>query len=537
MPERQYLNSTGSRILIILPSGTDLAEIIRAAWDQGRTLALLKPSTAVHDQRTVVRNFKPHAIVTTNARGQIVVSTRPIEDAHPSLVEDGSITVFTSGTTGPPKGVVIPRAALIGNALKTATLHGIGDARPHGTCLALYHVNALVMSLLGTHLTGEQLLLADPAEPVRYFAVLRAGAARTASVNPVELRRIVAAAPKWPDSLDYLITAAGPCSAGLAAEFYKLYGPRLRQGYGMSEAVNFSFVMPLLDAAEFKQHYLKARPPIGLPLPDTTFNIEDDELRIHTPDRMLGYLGGIPSVFDDDGWLCTGDCAVVRDGFVVLRGRKSDVLYAAGGRRVLPADMEDQLALPAACGEYAVAALRRGAVEDDGAALYLTGGWVSEISEWLLADVRPVLCFIQTERLLLSGSGKVQRYLMSEESTCVIAALTEIFHDDVQPDPERLATVVRQFLGLDPTIGEILVVHVGPADLDVTSLLEQELTAGATALVVSMADRSDPPMPDRGFLAAWQRTDLVRKACARLYTPAGEVLVFWGARSDGSRST
>ena len=500
MSEQGEMTPGGSRKLVIMSSGPALADVIRGAWQQGQALALLKPSTTAENQQRILREFRPHTLVTETAGGHSKVTVLAAPSEHPQPVEDGSITVFTSGTTGPPKGVIIPRAALIGNALKTAALHGIGQGRPHGTCLALFHVNALVMSLLGTHLTGERLILglADPAE---YFAALRAGEACTASVNPVVLRRIVDAAPEWPDSLDYLITAAGPCSAGLAREFYKRYGPRLRQGYGMSESVNFSFVMPLLNAAEFERHYLRGRPPIGLPLQDTTFRIEDDELYLRTPDLMRGYLGDIPSPVKD-GWLRTGDCATVRDGMVVLGGRRSDTLHTLSGR-VMPADVEDRLALPSACGEYAVVAVPAGRPAADRAALYLAGGWSPEISEWILGDSELRPCLVQTNRIMLSGSGKVQRILMGEESALLIGRLNECLRNSGDPASEPLAAAVREFLR--------------PAQ-DANLVVRWERSA-----------------PSRRLLTDWTAADLVARGLARISTPAGDCTVLWGTPQDRNR--
>ena len=230
--------------MFVLPSTETLASLFEVAWTSGAAVALLKPTVAERDLDELVGRYDPTALLTGN--DATVQLERRAAGAHPRPVTDGSVTVFTSGTTGPPKGVVIPRASAVGNALKTAALHGIGRGRPHGTCLALFHVNALFMSLLGTMLTRETLALQVGGTATEYFNLLRRSHARTASTNPVVLRQIVQEAPPWPPALDYVITAAGPCSKSLAADFYDLYGPRLRQGYGMSEAVNFSFVMPQL---------------------------------------------------------------------------------------------------------------------------------------------------------------------------------------------------------------------------------------------------------------------------------------------------
>jgi len=526
------LGTPEPRVLVSLPSGPELAHTVTDHWDRGTALALLKPSATPAVRRDVERRFDPHLVIEPGGGGQTVRRTRRAGPRHPSPVERGSITVFTSGTTGPPKGVVVPRSAVAANALKTADPHGFGRGRPHGTCLELFHVNALVMSLLGTKLAGETLITDHSGDPHRFFARLAEGRARTASVNPVELRRIVDARPAWPESLDYLITAAGPCSVNLASAFHRLYGPRLRQGYGMSEAVNFSFMMPELDPADFRRHYLRARPPVGLPLPGTEYRIEDDHLVIRSPDVMSGYLGGAgPDVIDDEGWLRTGDCAVLRDGFLVLRGRSADALRREGGRRILPPDLEDRLALPPVCGEYAVVRVAGREGRDDGAALYLDGEWASELSDRLLAGPGPALRLVRTGRLLLSPSGKVQRYLMAEEASGLLEALATLARRPSEHPAEVFAAeeLVRVLFG-DGAADAPRIVLTGATAA--TDCLRTGLPTGVSGIVVVLlADEGAAPRPDllvdREFLAAWESAGLTHRALARVRTPTVRADVLW----------
>ena len=103
------------------------------------------------------------------------------------------------------------------------------------------------MSLFDTMLTRETLALQVGGTTTPYFDCC-VDPMHDCVHEPVVLRRIVQEAPASPSALDYVITAAGPCSKSLAADFYDLYGPRLRQGYGMSEAFGFSSVMTHLTS-------------------------------------------------------------------------------------------------------------------------------------------------------------------------------------------------------------------------------------------------------------------------------------------------
>ncbi|MFD8999551.1 AMP-binding protein [Streptomyces sp. NPDC059582] len=402
-----------------IPSSDALAEAIRLGWASGAALALIKPEVGDADLLDIVYRYDPSLLIREDGAGGITTAFRAAVTPHPRPVTDGSVTVFTSGTTARPKGVVLPRTAVVGNALKTARIHGFGSGRPHGTCLELFHVNALVMSLLGAHLTGESLTLDFSGSPSAYFSRLEAAGARTASTNPRVLRRLVDEAPPWPKALEYVITAAGPCGRNLATEFYELYGPRLRQGYGMSEAVNFSFMMPFIsNRLRFASLYLAQRPPVGRPVEATRYVIDDGELLVRTPDLMDGYLQDEFSGTVAGGWLRTGDFAEVRDDMVVLLGRVSEAIDVPGLPRQ-PGLIEDRLDLAIDAGDYAAVRIP----DFPGVAVFTS----RPLRTGLLPAVtgRPGLpvFLVCADELMLSGSGKVQRSRMSGKAATIMEAV------------------------------------------------------------------------------------------------------------------
>jgi SAM-dependent methyltransferase len=273
---------------------------------------------------------------------------------HPEA-EGLALIMFTSGSTGRPKGVKLSRDAVLGNARKTAEIHGLTPDRPHGTCLPLYHCNALVMSLYGTHLTGSPLVLHEWDNPAAYFAALAEGGARTASIVPAMLADLVEAGPDWPDSLEYLITAAAPMSSHLAGRFHERYGPRIRQGFGLTESINFSLLMPLLGPAEFVAQCVEQVPPVGLPVAGTEVRIVDGEVWLRSAELMDGYWedeATTAGAIDEDGWLHSGDLGELRDGYLVLRGRRTEQVNR-GGEKYYPLDLEERWRRAGLSGSYA----------------------------------------------------------------------------------------------------------------------------------------------------------------------------------------
>ncbi|MGW0894980.1 class I adenylate-forming enzyme family protein [Saccharopolyspora sp. NPDC002578] len=337
LPELAALPA-GARVVIRLPNGPELASALLACFDRELVAVPLAPRGT--DPAEIVRRVRASAVV-EQVGGEVEARATGLPPEHPDAAGLAFI-MFTSGSTGRPKGVRLSRRAVLGNAAKTAVLHGISPDRPHGTCLPLYHCNALVMSLLGTHQAGAPLVLHSRFDPAGYFAALAAGGARTASIVPALLADLLDAAPEWPPELDYLITAAAPLTGDLVRRFHRTYGPRLRQGYGLTEAVNFSFTTPLLDAAGFAAQYLDRFPPVGQALPDTELRLESGEVQIRTPDLMDGYWedpAATAEAVTDDGWLRTGDLGELRDGLLVLHGRTKERINR-GGEKHYPLEVE-----------------------------------------------------------------------------------------------------------------------------------------------------------------------------------------------------
>jgi long-chain acyl-CoA synthetase len=339
----------GARVVIRLPHGEPLAGALLTCFDLRLVAVPQHPRTSDAELAAAVRRVDASAVIDT-PRDRTPGRTHPVAlrilPGAPAEPEPGAadlaFIMFTSGSTGTPKGVMLSRRAVLGNATKTAELHRFAPDRPHGTCLPLYHCNALVMSLIGAHTTRTPLVLHTAFDPERYLRDLAAGGARTASIVPALLTELVEAGPGWPDGLDYLITAAAPLTGDLARRFHQRYGPRLRQGYGLTEAVNFSLTMPELTGEDFTAQYLDRFPPVGHPLPGTEVRLESGEVWIRTPDMMDGYWhdpAATAQALTPDGWLRTGDLGELRDGLLVLRGRAKERIDR-GGEKHYPLDVE-----------------------------------------------------------------------------------------------------------------------------------------------------------------------------------------------------
>ncbi|AUG77882.1 hypothetical protein CFP65_3074 [Kitasatospora sp. MMS16-BH015] len=417
-----------SRVVVRCPNGPRLAAILTACFDLSLVAVPLHPRTPDADLAEAARRTSASLVIDAAAGGDPHVRELDGDPGHPEA--DGlAFVIFTSGSTGRPKGVRLSREAVLGNARKVAALHRFGPDRPHGTCLPLFHVNALMMSLMGTRLADAPLILSERFHPREYFARLADGGARTASIVPAMLPELLADPPPWPESLDYLITAAAPLTSDLAARFARTYGPRLRQGYGLSEAVNFSFVTPLLDPSEFAREYVEATPPVGLPLAGTELSLRDGEVWIRTADRMSGYWedpAATAETITPDGWLRTGDLGELRRGLLVLRGRRKEVVNR-GGEKHHPVDIERQWREAGVPGTFAAVPVAQDPLGQEIGAV-LDGATLDQL---LRLDAVPALrpAVVASEGYRATSTGKPQRLAMGRalvagyESTHRYAAL------------------------------------------------------------------------------------------------------------------
>jgi len=294
------------------------------------------------------------------AREDVPLETVPVDvDARTSASvtePDGgtALVMYTSGTTGAPKGAVLSRAAL------AACLDGLADAWSwtaddvlvHG--LPLFHVHGLVLGVLGALRTGSPLVHTGRPTPEAYAA---AGGSLYFGVPTVWGR--VAADPSAAAALrGARLLVSG--SAGLPAPVFDALVATAGQGpverYGMTETL-------ITLAARADRRRLVGR--VGGPIAGVEARIVDESGRAVAPGEIGdlqvrgatlfdGYLGRGREL-TDDGWFATGDAAEVDgDGNHRIVGRAKDDLIKSGGYRIGAGEIEAALLAHPAVREAAV---------------------------------------------------------------------------------------------------------------------------------------------------------------------------------------
>ncbi|MEU1780946.1 acyl-CoA synthetase [Streptomyces abikoensis] len=257
--------------------------------------------------------------------------------------ESTALVLYTSGTTGAPKGALIPRGAV------AAGLDGLADAWKwtaedtlvHG--LPLFHVHGLVLGVLGALRTGCRLIHTGRPTPEAYAA---AGGSLYFGV-PTVWSRVTRdhAAARALAGARLLVSGSAALPAPVFRDLEALTGQRPVERYGMTETL-----ITVATRADGE----RVPGAVGVPLPGVrTRVVETGEeggigaLEVSGPTLFAGYLGrpeATAAAYTADGWFRTGDIAAIEpDGTHRIVGRASTDLIKSGGYRVGAGEVENAL--------------------------------------------------------------------------------------------------------------------------------------------------------------------------------------------------
>jgi long-chain acyl-CoA synthetase len=362
--EHQF-NDSGAKALVCLANMAHLAEevlpktgvkhvIVTEVGDLLPPLKRLLVNTVVKHVKKMVPAFNlPQAVKLNKALA--LGRDKPVNEASP---HNGDVAVlqYTGGTTGVAKGAMLTHRNLVANMLQSKALMGsnLNEGSEIVICpLPLYHIYAFTFHCMAMMLTGNHnILITNPRDLPGTVKEL----GKWKFTTFVGLNTLFVALCNNPDfrNLDLSslkLTLSGGMALQLAtAERWKeVTGCPICEGYGMTETSPVATVNPYQNIQVGT---------IGIPVPSTLCKVIDDagnelplgergELCVKGPQVMKGYWQrqeATDEMLDAEGWLKTGDIAVIQDdGYLRIVDRKKDMILVSGFN-VYPNELEDVLA-------------------------------------------------------------------------------------------------------------------------------------------------------------------------------------------------
>ena len=325
------------------------------------------PSLLVHDdahqqaagalqgaslQRTHLHNL----IATASPRGL------PLPIVHG---ENALLLVYTSGTTGQPKGAVHTQKALLANARASQWAHAFVAGDKVLSTLPLFHVGGLCIQTLPALLAGIEVVLHPRFDPAAWLSELTQSRPTLSLLVPATMRALFEH-PHWTDTslacLRGLMTGSSTVPVAYLQTLHDR-GVPVGQVYGTTETGPVSIVLRLPDAMA----HVGAS---GWPQPEAEVKIMDaqgrevaegetGEVCVRAPNLMRGYWqpSGQLKLGLHDGWFHCGDLGQrAADGCVTIVGRSKDMIIS-GGENIYPAEIENLLVTLPGVAEGAVLGL------------------------------------------------------------------------------------------------------------------------------------------------------------------------------------
>lgn len=196
--------------------------------------------------------------------------------------EDECLIVYTSGTTGNPKGVVLTQYNLMADALAISGWHNLHNDDVMMCVLPIHHVNGTVVTIMTTMFYGGKLVLNQKFQTEMFLKRLDEEKVKVVSVVPTLLQFLLHSDEKSGNynlkNFSHIICGAGPLTCEIARNFEEKFGLRIVHGYGLSETTCYSCFVPVnLNMEEhFSWQNEYGFPSIGIPVECNDMDIQND---------------------------------------------------------------------------------------------------------------------------------------------------------------------------------------------------------------------------------------------------------------------
>lgn len=362
----------GDVVLLALTNAVSYPVIEQALWTIGAIAHPIAPSSAVTEIKSEFDEYHNVAMIVDDSfqevlagdeqfRAQpvalgewtlnlyhntdVVPAGMPVDDLADT---DLAVILNTSGSTGKPKRVGLTHAQLFNSATHIGESQGLTNADATMVVMPMFHVNAQVISILGTRLSGGKLVVAEKFSASKFWDAVADHGVTWASIVPtiIQILEMNETAKQRFDvrraemHIQYVRSASFSLPAESLAVFEATFGIPVIEGYGMTEAASLIALNPF-DAPKAGTVGLPVATDIAL-LVNGELTTDADvagEILLRGDHVITDYVDSNPSSFYE-GWLRTGDLGQFdTEGYLTIVGRIKEII-SRGGEKVAPAAIE-----------------------------------------------------------------------------------------------------------------------------------------------------------------------------------------------------
>ncbi|HXD28674.1 MAG TPA: long-chain fatty acid--CoA ligase [Arthrobacter sp.] len=281
--------------------------------------------------------------------GEAIAAATPLAEDVPVALEDPAIILYTSGTTGRPKGAVLSHGNMTWNSINVIVDYDVPTSEVALLIAPMFHVASLGMGALPTLLKGGTLVLQDRFDPGEVLAAIERHRITSLSGVPTTFQMLAEHPAFATTDISSLVklTCGGSAVPARVSEAYEARSLSFSNGYGMTETA------PGATALSSRHSRAKAGSS-GLPHFFTDVRIvepgggiapagTDGEIQIQGPNVITRYWNlpeASAQALVDGGWLRSGDIGHLdQDGFLYVSDRLKDMIIS-GGENIYPAEVE-----------------------------------------------------------------------------------------------------------------------------------------------------------------------------------------------------
>lgn len=361
----------GDRVLMLSENCATAVAMLFATWHLGAVIIPINARQTTSEVRRILDHATPAAVVTTSAASDDAAAhavtlngvehsgsfgrvhlAKPFGSAPDPVLNDVAVLLYTTGTTGDPKGVMLTHANVRFGGMASARLRDITPDDVIYGVLPITHVFGLASVVTASCYAGAHVRLEARFSAAKLFAALQDGVTLLSAVPQMhallmQYTKEQGLTALGSDKLRYVSSGAAPLDPAWKRKAEAFYGVALQNGYGMTESTaGICATRSAIGTADIS---------VGPPLPGVEIAIDDSvpggsegsgEVLSRGGHIMKGYYRNpqeTARVLDADGWMRTGDLGRIdADGFLHILGRSKELIIH-GGFNVYPPEVEAAL--------------------------------------------------------------------------------------------------------------------------------------------------------------------------------------------------